>query len=255
MKKSIKLFRKLKVFLLPCLVCGSDGVVKAASVGELPSRAEVRSLLKELSPGDREARIRGLRAEYGSGGQANGAGRDGSGAMNQQARERMARIQREMQNLPPEEREARMSEMRRRFGEGMPGRPEERSEEIDLSRLSPAQRVEFLKLRRKLGELPAEERESKMREFLSRAGLNAKGSVVPTDPATPGKAGDEDDKDRREQLRQMREQARERIANLERKKADGSITEQEARLLERMKQFGGRQGKAGDLNGPRPPRQ
>lgn len=211
-------------------------------------------MLKELPPDEREAKIRALRAEYGSFGQSYGRGRDSSGGMSQQARERMARFQREIQNLPPEEREARIKEMRQRYGGGAPGRPGGKSEELDLSRLSPDQRVEYLKLRRRLGGLSAEERDSTMREFLRKAGLDAKSKAVPGDRRSPGKAGELGDKERRERFQQMREQAQERIANLERKKADGSITEQEERLLERMRQFGERRGKARDLNGPGAPR-
>lgn len=257
MRNSIKPCRKLTVCLSLCLICGPiAAAIAATAVSELPSRGEVRSLLKELPPGERESKIRGLRAEYGSVGQAYGRGRDSAGGMGQQARERMARFQREIQDLPPEEREARINEMRQRFGGGMPvpGRPGVKSEEVDLSRLSPAQRVEFLKLRRKLSELPAEERDSKMREFLSKAGLDAASVGVQGGRLSPGMAGELGDKEGHERFQQMREQAQERIANLEKKKADGSITEQEERLLERMKQFGERRGKAGDLNRPGLPR-
>ena len=162
----------------------------------------------------------------------------------------MARFQREIQNLPPGEREARISEMRRRFGRGMQGAQTGSSGEIDIGRLSPSQRVEYLKLRRKVEALPMEERQAQMRDFLRRAGLELKDGVSPGAGGMRRPAGELSDEERRRRFQQMRGQAQKRIAALEKKKAEGSITEQEQMMLNRMKQGGQGRRQTGDLNGP-----
>jgi hypothetical protein len=254
MKNPIKQRRKAVVCLLFCLVLAQIENAGAAAASELPSRAEIRSQLKELSPGDREAKIRGWREEYGSVGSTYGAGRDRMGGMSQEARERMARFQREIQKLPPEEREARISEMRRRYS-GMPAGAREQPQEIDLSRLSPAKRIEFLKLRRALSGVSAEERRSKINEFLLKAGLDPGkspgSSVGGTRRPSPN---DMSDDERRQRFQQMREQAWERIAVLEKKAADGTISEREEKALERMKQVGQGRRPGIDSQNPRPRR-
>lgn len=63
-------------------------------------------------------------------------------------------------------------------------------------------------------------------------------------------AGELSDEERRRRFQQMRGQAQKRIAALEKKKAEGSITEQEQMMLNRMKQGGQGRRQTGDLNGP-----
>ena len=175
--------------------------------------------------------------------------------MSQDARERMARFQRELQNLPPEERAARINEMRRRYGAGMSTGARESSQEIDLSRLTPAKRIEFLKLRRELSGLSAEERRSKLGEFLRKAGVKPGKSAGPDEGGTRRPSSREvSDDERRQRFQQMLEQAQKHITILEKKKANGSLSEQEERQLERMKQIGKGRRPGGDANGARPRR-
>ncbi len=218
----------------------SGALAEAAENGnpvpKLPSRAEIREQLKGLEPSAREARIRELRERFDSPGPEGNGGRDRIVRMGPEARERMERLQRELRDLPPAEREARMAELRRQFGGR--GRPEgaKGPAAVDLSKLTPEQREEFLKLRRRLQELPEAQRAAKLREFFAGIGVELR----TMEGAAP---------DRARQFREMRERALARREMLEKKQADGTITEEEARQLERIKSF--RRGPEGGTPGER----
>lgn len=206
-------------------MCVAGAAVAAAPAKELPSRAEIRSQLKSLSPDERESKIMELRRRYDSPAQGLGGRRGPDGGMNRETRERMERIQRDLRNMTPAEREGRIAEMRRRRDQSMRAGGALGPQGADLSQLTLAQREEFLKLRRKLQELPESERPAMLREFLSKLGIDY----------APGPNGAVD---RAQQFRQMRERMQARVAELEKKHADGTINEQEKRQLERMKQLG-----------------
>lgn len=200
---------------------------------EFPSRADVRKQLQNLGPEEREARINALRREFDSPSPMT-QGRRPNGTMNREARQRMERLRREMQNLSPEERQARLAELRRQGATPSPARAGDAGAAA-FSRLTPAQREEFLKLRRQLQALPEEERLARFREFFKQAGVSMNGD-----------GGRSPSGNQRQQFQRMREQFQARMKELEKKKSDGTITEQEARQLERMKQSGDRGRKGGN---------
>jgi len=176
-------------------ICGA--AEQTPRTKEFPSRADIREQLQKLGPVEREARINALRREFDSPSPMT-QGRRPNWAMNRDARQRMERLRREFQNL------------------------------------TPAQREEFLKLRRQLQDLPEEERLARFREFFKQAGVSMNGEG---DRSASG--------NQRQQFQRMREQFQARLKELEQKRSDGTITEQEARQLERMKQSGNRGRKEG----------
>ena len=176
-------------------ICGAAEQTQRTK--EFPSRADIREQLQKLGPVEREARINALRREFDSPSPMT-QGRRPNWAMNRDARQRMERLRREFQNL------------------------------------TPAQREEFLKLRRQLQDLPEEERLARFREFFKQAGVSMNGEG---DRSASG--------NQRQQFQRMREQFQARLKELEQKRSDGTITEQEARQLERMKQSGNRGRKEG----------
>jgi len=176
-------------------ICGAAEQTQRTK--EFPSRADIREQLQKLGPVEREARINALRREFDSPSPMT-QGRRPNWAMNRDARQRMERLRREFQNL------------------------------------TPAQREEFLKLRRQLQDLPEEERLARFREFFKQAGVSMNGEG---DRSASG--------NQRQQFQRMREQFQARLKELEQERSDGTITEQEARQLERMKQSGNRGRKEG----------
>jgi len=211
-------------------ICGA--AEQTPRTKEFPSRADIREQLQKLGPVEREARINALRREFDSPSPMT-QGRRPNGAMNRDARQRMERLRREFQNLSPEERQARLAELRRQGAAMSPTRAGDAGAAA-FSRLTPAQREEFLKLRRQLQDLPEEERLARFREFFKQAGVSMNGEG---DRSASG--------NQRQQFQRMREQFQARLKELEQKRSDGTITEQEARQLERMKQSGNRGRKEG----------
>lgn len=233
MKHSGSRFQLRAVLCFFVAVVAGAAAEKAPLHKQLPSRAEVREQLRQMSPADREAGINALRREYGvSSSSASGVGP--YGAMNRGARQRMERLQREMRNLPADERRARLAEMRRRGAFNEVDRPGKDGAAL-FSRLTPMQREEFLKLRRQLQGQPEEERMARFREFYEKAGVSKPGA-----PEQPQR------NDR------MRRAFQARLAELERKKTEGVITAEESRQLERMKGIG-RQRRPGNAPGDRRP--
>lgn len=88
--------------------------------------------------------------------------------------------------------------------------------------------------------LPPEERRVKQREFMQsltpeqRQEIRKLREAAPNGGVRPGAAGQERPATPSEQVDALKKRATERIAALEKKKADGTITEQEAKRLEQM---------------------
>jgi len=186
---------------------------KAAKSEGLPSREEIRKELEALPPEQREARLAGIREKMKN-------------------NPEMQKLREEIMALPPEQREARMKEIREKYGKGGGAAPEAGKRREEMKDLTPEQREakmkelrerggkgggaeEFAKRREELKNLPPEEREAKMKE--------------------------------------MREQFTAKRTELEKKKADGSITPEEEQMLERFEAMGKR-GEKGKEGAPRRPK-
>jgi colicin import membrane protein len=154
----------------------------------------------------------------------------------EQARERMKnspemqKLREEIMALPPEQREAKMKEIREKFAkEGAPA-PEALKQREEANKLTPEQREAKLKemkereakapgagdlerRREEFKNLPPEQREAKMKEF--------------------------------------REQFMARRTELEKKKAVGTLTPEEEKALDRMNEMAKRGGKDGQTRRPK----
>lgn len=165
-------------------------------------------------------------------------------------------IRKELEALPPEQREARMKEIRER----MKNSPEMQKLREEIMALPPEQREakikeirekygkegapapEAGKLREELKDLTPEQREAKMKEMKERAAK------------APG-AGDLEKKreefknlppeQREAKMKEFREQFIARRTELEKKKTAGTLTPEEEKALERMNELAKRGGKDG----------
>ncbi len=180
-------WRTLAASMLAMLASGGVAAESAQPSRSLPSRAEVREQLQKLAPADREARINALRREFDSPSPMT-QGRRPNGPMNREARQRMERMRREFQNLSPEERRARLAELRRQGAGESSGRTGNVGASA-FSRLTPVQREEFLRLRRRLEGASEEERMAKFREFFQKAGVSMNGAADPSGGRRSTKAG------------------------------------------------------------------
>ncbi len=142
----------------------------------------------------------------------------------------MQKLREEIMALPPEQREAKMKEIREKFTkEGVPA-PEELKQREEFNKLTPEQREakmkemkereakapvagDFEKRREEFKNLPPEQREAKMKEF--------------------------------------REQFMARRTELEKKKTAGTLTPEEEKALERMNEMAKRGGKDGQTRRPK----
>ena len=118
-------------------------------------------------------------------------------------------LREQLKNLTPEQRQAKLREMRER--------------QLGTNRVEIEKRREaFQKLQEELKGLPPEERQARMREWREKQGLGGPGfRTIDTDQA----------KAKREELKKRIGQ---QLSELRKKKADGTITEQESKRLERM---------------------
>ena len=118
-------------------------------------------------------------------------------------------LREQLKNLTPEQRQARIRELReRQMG----------TNRVDIEK----RRQEFQKLQEELKGLPPEERQKRMREWRQKQGL-ARPAFRTIDP--------DQAKAKRQELKGRVEQ---QLAELRKKKTDGTITEQESKRLERM---------------------
>jgi hypothetical protein len=139
-------------------------------------------------------------------------------------------LREQLKSMTPEQRQARIRELRdRQMG----------TNRVDIEK----RRQEFQKLQEELKGLPPEERQKKMREWRQKQGLAQPGfRTIDTDQA----------KAKRQELKGRVEQ---QLAELRKKKTDGTITEQESKRLERMEVMSKRleQEAAGPDPGALPP--
>ena len=139
-------------------------------------------------------------------------------------------LREQLKNLTPEQRQAKIRELReRQMG----------TNRVDIDR----RRQEFQKLQEELKGLPPEERQKKMREWRQKQGLAQPGfRTIDTAQA----------KAKRQELKGRVDQ---QLTELRKKKTDGTITEQESKRLERMETMSKRldQQPAGSDPGALPP--
>jgi hypothetical protein len=165
-------------------------------------------------------------------GNAMGAAEDSPPAPNPNRREE---LRESLKDLSPEERKARIREMRER-GEGpfrdeaqrrrealrnMP--PEERQAKLKVlgERAGVTNRADFKELRQELRSLPPSERAARIRELREKAGPSPLFS----------------DEERQVRRKEIRQRLNTQIEQLRRKKSDGSISEAEARRLQRLEKI------------------
>ena len=141
-------------------------------------------------------------------------------------------LKEKFKGLTPEERQAKMKELREKTGPGGL-----MSEEMQK------RRAEFEKLRESFKDLPPAERETMLREWREK---NLKA------PAGPAAMTPEERETRRKEFSKRIE---EQIAALKKKKSDGTITENETTRLQNMEKMARRLESRGDSGGPGlPPR-
>jgi hypothetical protein len=153
-------------------------------------------------------------------------------------------LREELRNLPPEERRARLQQLRGQFGTNAPPRGAARPEDRPgVPRSEPPPRDKFMEqreqFRRELTNLPPEERIRRMMEWREQHGARA----------TPPALSPEEREAKRGDIRQRVET---QAAALRKKKADGSITPEESQRLDRMEQMLQRIDQQKD-GPPRPP--
>ena len=175
-----------------------------------PERGELRERLKNLTPEERQEKLKELREKRG-------ALPDGP------LREELQKFRDEIKNLPPEERDARIKEFREKHpnlqaGPGVNGRPD---------------RAEIEKFRDEIKGLPPAERDAKMKEWRAknRGALPALRDLPP--------------EERQAKRQEIKARMQKRLEEFRKKKADGTITEQESRQLERMEEMTKRFEQAG----------
>lgn len=150
----------------------AEDAAKPATPAAQPTREEIREQLKNLTPEEREAKLKELREKFGK------------SADSDEARKRRE----EFQKLTPEEREAKMKEFRAKQGQ------------------RPGGGGELAKQREELKNVPPEERAAKLKE--------------------------------------LREKMEKRHDELLKKKTEGTLTAEEQEQLNRYDAFKNRQGAA-----------
>lgn len=111
-------------------------------------------------------------------------------------------LRQELKNLSPAERQARLKDLREQLGKTNP------------------QRELWEKRREELKTLPLGQRESKVREWRQQAGTNAVRSMTP--------------EEREARIKGIRARLEEQLKTLRERKAEGKLTEEESKRLERM---------------------
>jgi len=133
-----------------------------------------------------------------------------------------AALRERAKKLSPEERQKMIREFRQKHG------------------LGATNRADLQALREELKNLPPEERAAKLRELRRENQQEGRGFKLLAPAEREGKR------------REMKERIDAQIAELQKRKAEGSLTEQEQRRLERMQQMSTRlaRGDAGNLKRP-----
>jgi len=145
----------------------------------------------------------------------------------------------QLKPLTPEQRQAKMNEMRAKMG-GASG------PEFDK------RRAEFEKLRLELQSLPPAERSARLQAFRQTNALGGLTNAGPR-PITPSLSPE----DTAAKRQQFRERIDSELTRLKTKKAEGTLTPEDTRRLERMNEWskrleGGPAGGPGALGAPRP---
>ncbi|MDA7916505.1 hypothetical protein N9B94_04650 [Verrucomicrobia bacterium] len=172
------------------------------------SREELRKELQGLSPEDREVRIKELRNSRGE--------QKGLAAGAQESPERkalMEKIKKELEGLSPDERQKKMQELRSKAGQNGKGG--------FMSQISDEERT---KMREEFKNLSPEERRAKIQDFIKKG------------------TGDRQGKFGSQRQGFNPETMKAHIQQLEAKKADGTITDRERQMLERVTSMKNRGG-------------
>jgi hypothetical protein len=118
-------------------------------------------------------------------------------------------LREQFKNLTPEQRQAKLREMRER--------------QLGTNRVEMEKRRDaFQKLQQEIKDLPPEQRQAKIREWREKQGLNAPGFRTMDPDQAKAKRAD------------LKKRIDQQISELRKKKADGSLTEQETKRLQRM---------------------
>ncbi len=171
-------------------------------------------------------------------------------------------IRKELEALPPEQRQARLAEIRER----MKNSPEMQKLREEIMALPPEQREakmkeirekyakegapapEALKQREEFNKLTPEQREAKMKEMKEReAKAPAAGDLEKRREEFKNLPPEQ----REAKMKEFREQFMARRTELEKKKTAGTITPEEEKALERMNEMAKRGGKDGQTRRPK----
>lgn len=171
-------------------------------------------------------------------------------------------IRKELEALPPEQREARMKEIRER----MKNSPEMQKLREEIMALPPEQREakmkeirekyakegapapEALKQREEFNKLTPEQREAKLKEMKER---EAKAPAVGDFEKRREEFKNLPPEQREAKMKEFREQFMARRTELEKKKAAGTLTPEEEKALDRMNELAKRGGKDGQSRRPK----
>lgn len=141
-----------------------------------------------------------------------------------QRRAEMEKRREELKNLPPQERNAKLRELRERQSEGLPGREEFERRREEFKNLSPQERQNRIR----------ELQEQRRAERFELKGLGTE--------------------EREAKRKEMRARLDRQLAELRKKKTDGTLTEAEQRRLEAMETLMKRFEQDGPGSSPTPPR-
>jgi len=120
-------------------------------------------------------------------------------------------LREKLRNLPPEEREARIRELRERRS------------------ITNSTRLQWEKFREEIKDLPPEQRAAKMKEWRDKHG--------PPRPPVRDELRNSTPEQRAARMKEWRERLEKRVAELRRKQAAGDISDDQKRQLERMQQM------------------
>ncbi len=136
----------------------------------------------------------------------------------------MQKLREEIMALPPEQREAKMKEVREKFAKEGPSAPEALKQREEFNKLTPEQREAKLKvMKEREAKAPAAGDFEKRREEFK--------NLPPEQRET--------------KMKEFREQFMARRTELEKKKAAGTLTPEEEKALDRMNEMAKRGGKDG----------
>ena len=135
MQRFALLFASVLLLTGPTIGEGADDIPAPAAPPGRPTREELREQIKNLTPQERQARLREFRER-----QAQGPGTIGREEFEKRRQER-DRLLKEIKDLPPAERQTRIREFRERGGLTRPGFSTLNPEERDAKRKQFQERV------------------------------------------------------------------------------------------------------------------